>query len=166
MKTAAAVWFCTLAIAVAPAVAGCASDPLPLTTTTGADLGDPNQVIANAMATMFTWNPARDSSADIAFQRASVYMSGDLAAQSKTVAPPGPGSQWDQWRTSGAQIGAKVYFVADETPPNSDSEVHRVVVIVQSALTADNRLIDEIRHTAWVTANKSNNGWRVTGIQF
>ena len=73
---------------------------------------------------------------------------------------------WEQWRADGAEITAKVYFAADETPPNADDVVHRVVGIVQSATTQDNRLIDEIRHTAWVVANKSNDGWRVTSIQF
>ena len=67
---------------------------------------------------------------------------------------PGSGSQWEQWRAGGATIAAQAYFVADETPPNSDDQMHRVVVIVQSALNADGRLIDEIRHTAWVTAEQ------------
>jgi Peptidase family M23 len=82
------------------------------------------------------------------------------------MSAPGPGSQWDQWRADGAMITAKMYFLADETPPNSDDVAHRVVVVVQSATTSDNRLIDEIRHTAWVTANKADNRWRVTNIRF
>jgi hypothetical protein len=145
---------------------GCASDPLPVADTTNLDLSDPDQVIANALTTMFTWNPAKEESPDVAYRRAAGYMTGDLASQAEHMTTPGPGSQWDQWRSDGASVTAKVYFLADETPPNSDDVVHRVAVVVQSAATSDNRLIDEIRHTAWVTADKSNNGWRVTSIEF
>ena len=165
MKPGVAAAVCAVMVGVVPA-AGCASDPLPVASTTNIDLSDPEQVIANALATMFTWNPAGDASPDAAYRRASIYLSGDLAQQADKAAKPGPGSRWEQWRADGAEITAKVYFAADETPPNADDVVHRVVAIVQSATTQDNRLIDEIRHTAWVVANKSNNGWRVTSIQF
>jgi hypothetical protein len=156
---------CAVMVSIIP-VAGCASDPLPVASTTDIDLSDPDQVIANALTTMFTWNPKRDASPDTAYKRAAIYLSGDLAKQADRASTPGPGSQWEQWRAERASIIAKVYFVADEAPPNADDVVHRVVVIVQSATTEDNRLIDEIRHTAWVVSNKSSNGWRVTSIQF
>lgn len=146
--------------------AGCASDPLPVTSSTNVDLSDPNQVIANAVQTMFTWNPTRDASPNAAFQRAAIYLSDDLAKQADNAPEPRPGSQWEQWRIDDATIAAQAYFVADETPPNSDAQLHRVVVILQSAMTPDHRLIDEIRHTAWVTANNSSDGWRVTSIEF
>jgi hypothetical protein len=146
---------------------GCASDPLlPVASSTKVDLSDPDQVIANAMQTMFTWIPTRDASPNAAYQRAAIYLSDDLAKQADNAAEPRPGSQWEQWRVDGDTIAAQAYFVADETPPNSADEMHRVVVIVQSAMTADRRLIDEIRHTAWVTAKHSNDGWRVTSIEF
>jgi hypothetical protein len=147
--------------------AGCASDPLPpAERPTKVDLSDPDEVIANALQTMFTWKPTRDASPDDAYQRAAIYLSGDLANQADNTPGPRPGSQWEQWRAGGATIDAQAYFVADETPPNSDDQMHRVVVIIQSALTADRRLIDEIRHTAWVTADNSDDGWRVTSIEF
>jgi len=165
MKPRLAAALCAVTVGLLP-VAGCASDALPLTNTTNVDLSDPDQVIANAMETMFTWNPTRDASPDTAYQRAAIYMSADLGKQADQGTTPGGGSQWEQWRADGAEITAKVYFVADETPPDSDDLVHRVVVVVQSATTQDHRLIDEIRHTAWVQAAKSNNGWRVTSIQF
>jgi hypothetical protein len=145
---------------------GCASDPMPVASSTQVDTSDPDQVIANALETMFTWDPTKEDSTDVAYQRAAIYLSGDLGGQTGDSAAPGEGSQWQQWRAAGATIAAKAYFVADETPPNSDTEMHRVVVVVQSATTADRRLVDEIRHTAWVTAKKSDNGWRVTNIKF
>lgn len=145
--------------------AGCASDPLP-TPTTAADLHNPDQVIVTAMETMFTWNTASDPSPAAAYKRAAMYLTGDLAKQADKAPQPGPGSQWEQWRANSATIAAQAYLMADETPPNSGDEVHRVVVIIQSATTADHRLIDEIRHTAWVIAKRSNDGWRVNDIQF
>ena len=154
------------AIVVGGPVTGCASDPLPGATAGSVDLGDPDVVIANALTTMFTWSPASDASPEAAYRRAAPYLSGDLAKQGEQMTVPGPGSQWQQWRSAGAEVTAKVYFLADETPPNSDEVAHRVIVVVQSAATGDNRLIDEIRHTAWVTANKSDNSWRVTTIKF
>ena len=74
-----------------------------------------------------------DASPDAAYQRAAIYLSGDLAKQADNAPKPRPGSQWEQWRADGATIAAQAYFVADETPPNSDDQMHRVVVIVQSA---------------------------------
>jgi hypothetical protein len=158
---------CAVAIAVASGLgAGCASDPLPVASSTNVDLSNPDQVIANALETMFTWNPTKEASSDVAYKRAAIYLSGDLAKQGGNSPPPGPGSQWELWRAAGASVTAKAYFVSDEAPPNTDTEVHRVVVVVQSATTPDGRLLTEIRHTAWVTVAKSNNGWRVTNIKF
>jgi hypothetical protein len=147
-------------------ISGCASDPLPVASTINVDLSNPDQVIANALQTMFTWNPTKEDSSEAAYRRATIYLAGDLAKQADGTPSPGPGSQWALWRAAGANVTAKVYFVADETPPNTDTEVHRVVVVVQSATTPDGRLVSEIRHTAWVTAGKANNGWRVTSIKF
>lgn len=165
MKTLISVLVCLAIVVIAP-ITGCASDPLPVGESTNVDLSDPDDVITNAMATMFTWNPTREESPDSAYRQAAIYLSGDLVGQSDQSTDPGPGSQWQQWRADGAAITAKVYLLADETPPNTDDVMHRVVAIVQTAATEDNRLIDEIRHTAWVVANKSNNGWRITSIQF
>jgi hypothetical protein len=145
--------------------AGCTSDPLPLPVAASTDISDPDKVIALALVTMFTWNPTGDASPSTAYERAAIYLTNDLAKQIG-AAEPGPGSQWEQWRTNQATIAAKAYVVADETPPNSDDQMHRVVVIVQSATTADHRLIDEIKYTAWVVATRSNAGWRVASIQF
>ena len=165
MKRRIAAAFSAVMLGLIP-VAGCASDPLPEASSTNVDLSDPDQVIANALQTMFNWKPTIDASPNAAYQRAAIYLSGDLAKQADNAPEPRRGSQWEQWRADGATIAAQAYFVADETPPNSDDQVHRVVVIVQSALTADGSLIDEIRYTAWVTASKSNDGWRVTSIEF
>lgn len=168
MKTAVAqlIRLTLVGLATVMLCTSCASDPLPVADTTNLDLSDPDQVIADALTAMFTWNPADEESPDVAYRRAAVYLTGDLAGQADQMTTPGPGSQWDQWRSEGASIRAKVYFVADETPPDSDDVAHRVAVVIQSATTPDNRLIDEIRHTVWVTANKSANGWRITSIDF
>jgi hypothetical protein len=164
MRTVVSLVVCLVIVVMVP-VTGCRSDPVPVSTAADADLSNPNTVIANALTTMFTWDPTKDASPDVAYQRAAVYMSGDLAGQGGQSAP-GPGSQWKQWAADGAAITAKVYFLGDETPPNSDTLMHRVVVVAQTVATSDNRLIDQIRHTAWVTATKTNNEWRVTSIQF
>lgn len=158
---------CAVALALASGLsAGCASDPLPVASTTNVDLSNPDQVIANALETMFTWNPTKENSSDAAYKRSTIYLSGELAKQGGDSPPPGPGSQWELWRAAGASVAAKTYFVSDETPPNTDTEVHRVVVVVQSATTPDGKLVAEIRHTAWVTVAKSNDAWRVTSIKF
>jgi hypothetical protein len=156
---------CAAMLGLVPA-AGCASDPVPTASSATIDLSDPDQVIANAVQTMFTWDPGRDDSPNAAYQRAAIYLSDDLAQQADDTAEPRPGSQWEQWRLDGATVAAQAYFVSDETPPNSNQEMHRVVVVVQSAMTSDRRLIDEIRRTAWVTATHSGDGWRVTSIEF
>jgi hypothetical protein len=164
MRTVVSLFVWLVIMVVAP-VTGCASDPVPIPTAAHADLSNPDTVIAEALTTMFTWDPTKDASPDVSYQRAAVYLSDDLAGQGGQSSP-GPGSQWKQWAADGAAITAKVYVLADETPPNSDDVMHRVVVVAQTVATSDNRLIDEIRHTAWVTVTKSGNDWRVTGIQF
>ncbi|MEE6168372.1 MULTISPECIES: hypothetical protein [unclassified Mycolicibacterium] len=164
MRTVVSLVVCLVIVVMVP-VTGCRSDAVPNNTAADADLSNPDTVITNALTTMFTWDPTKDASPDVAYQRAAVYMSGDLAGQGGQSAP-GPGSQWKQWAADGAAITAKVYFLGDETPPNSDTLMHRVVVVAQTVATSDNRLIDQIRHTAWVTATKTNNDWRVTSIQF
>lgn len=164
MRTVVSLVVCLVIVVMVP-VTGCRSDAVPISTAAEADLSNPDTVITNALTTMFTWDPTKDASPDVAYQRAAAYMSSDLAGQGGQSAP-GPGSQWKQWAADGAAVTAKVFFLGDETPPNSDTLMHRVVVVAQTVATSDNRLIDQIRHTAWVTATKTNNEWRVTSIQF
>lgn len=146
--------------------AGCTSDRRPPSWDSNVDRSNPDAVIATALETMFTWKPAEEQSSSVAYKRAGIYLSNELASQGDDVPPPGDDSQWSQWRAEGVSVAAKAYFVADETPPDSDSEIHRVVVVIQSATTQDNRLVDEIRHTVWVTAKKYDDGWLVTSIKF
>ncbi|MBX7432784.1 hypothetical protein JDV09_11805 [Mycobacterium sp. Y57] len=155
-----------VAVAITVVAAGCGSDPVPDSTPAGVDRSDPDQVISTALETMFTWAPAQDASPNDALERASGLLTSDLAEQAGGAPEPGPGSQWEQWRADGAVVEATAYFVADETPPNSADRAHRVVVIVQSATTPDHRLINETRHTAWVVADRSDGGWRVSSIDF
>ena len=100
MKPCVAAAVCAVMVGLIPA-AGCASDPLPVASTTNIDLSDPEQVIANALATMFTWNPISDASPDAAYRRASIYLSGDLAQQADKAAKPAlqlfPGSRVEVW---------------------------------------------------------------------
>lgn len=158
------------AIALALNVTGCASDPVVRTTqntnvNAEVDLGDPDEVIRDGLETMFTWIPAEDDSPSDAYQRASDYLSPELAGEAGTVGVPGPGTNWDSWRSANAMIEASAFLLADETPPNSPTERHRVAVVVQNA-TVNGSLIDEIQRTAWVTAGVTDGAWRITKMQF
>lgn len=158
------------AVMMALNVTGCASDPVVRTTqntnvNAEVDLGDPDEVIRDGLETMFTWIPAEDDSPADAYERASDYLSQELADQVGTVPVPGPGTNWDTWRTSNAMIEASAFLLADETPPNSSTERHRVAVVVQNA-TVNGSLIDEIQRTAYVTAGLTDGAWRITKMQF
>lgn len=130
-----------------------------------ANLSDPDTVIRDALETMFTWAPAEEDSPAAAYARAGVYLSDALAGEASTVTVPGPGTQWQEWRANNAIVEATAYLLADETPTNSADQRHRVAVVVQSA-TVNGSLIDEIRRTAWVVADRSDSNWRVTSMQF
>ena len=87
MKRRIAAAVCAVMLGLIPA-AGCASDPLPEASSTNVDLSDPDQVIANALQTMFNWKPTIDASPNAAYQRAAIYLSGDLAKQADNAPEP------------------------------------------------------------------------------
>ena len=51
MRTLVALLVCVAVVVIGP-ITGCASDPLPVASTRDVDLGDPDEVIANALTTM------------------------------------------------------------------------------------------------------------------
>jgi hypothetical protein len=156
----------TVAVAVLAVVMGCAPAQ---GITASVDQNDPAAVITKVIETMFSWQPGKDTSPADAFTRAKPLLSAPLAAQQPDLAGPQAGSQWHDWAYARATIAANAVIVADEHPPDTPDKVFRVVAIKQAIggpkVGAGDATGNEINSTAWVTAVRTSQGWRVDSIQ-
>lgn len=125
---------------------------------------DPTELILHAMETMFEWRPLSDASTADAFARATPYLAADLAGQTRS-GPDEGGAQWQKWAAAGATAQVEAVIASDEHPPDTDASVKRVVLIAVTIVTPDGRPLDTFDFTAWVSAGKTSQGWRVDEIE-
>ena len=125
---------------------------------------DPTELIVHAMEVMFEWRPGSDASTADAFARANPYLSADLAAQTRS-GPDEGGAQWQKWADAKANAQVEAVIASDEHPPDTADSVQRVVLIAVTIVTPDGRPLDTYDFTAWVSAGKTPQGWRVDEIE-
>lgn len=125
-------------------------------------------VARQALSVAFTWYPATDQSPNDGFVRARQWLTDRLAAQ---VAIPvtterGPGVQWGQWATANAKVVADVMIGCSGCPPDTDTLIHRVATIHQTAITDDNAVPVTPDATVWVTFTKTGGKWLIDTIRY
>ena len=148
-------------ITVAPVPPPTAATPAP-----GAAAAE--EAARQALAVAFTWYPATDQSPNDGFIRARQWLTDSLASQ---VAVPvtterGPGVQWGQWATANAKVVADVMIGCSGCPPDTDTLIHRVATIHQTAITDDNAVPVAPDTTVWVTLTKAGDSWLIDTIRY
>lgn len=131
-----------------------------------AEASDPAAIeaITGALQTMFSWNPATDTSSADAYVRAIPYLTDELAAQAGQRTERGPGRQWQDWAASGAAVDAEAYVVVAEHTKDTPDRIERTVMVVQTVRAPDQSVLESIETEAEVTATRTPQGWRVSAI--
>lgn len=123
----------------------------------------PDTVATNAMAIIFGWKPATDTSGWDALHRASDLLTGELAAAA--AAPPStsprPVPEWDSWARSGDVVSASTTVSAGRSTTLSGSTSSVPVDISQTVLHPDGAMTPYARMTATVDLVNVDGTWLV-----
>ena len=116
----------------------------------------------------FTWSPATDRSPSDAYARARPWFTEDFSARTIVDGGPerGPGIQWDQWASQGAKVVADVDLGCSGCPPDSDTVVHRVATISQTAIVGDQTEKVTPDTTVWITLTRDSERWLIDDIRY
>ncbi|WP_241032102.1 hypothetical protein [Rhodococcus pseudokoreensis] len=116
----------------------------------------------------FTWNPATDGSPSDAYARARPWFTEVFAARTIIDGGPerGPGIQWDQWASQGAKVVADVDLGCSGCPPDSETVVHRVATISQTAIVGEQTEEVTPDTTVWITLIRTIERWLIDDIRY
>lgn len=116
----------------------------------------------------FTWNPATDGSPSNAYARARPWFTEAFSARTIVDGGPerGPGIQWDQWASQGAEVVADVDLGCSGCPPDSETVVHRVATISQTAIVGDQTEKVAPDTTVWIRLTRNNERWLIDDVRY
>ncbi|MBX7432782.1 hypothetical protein JDV09_11795 [Mycobacterium sp. Y57] len=124
-------------------------------------------VIVDALATMFTWHPTTDSSTLDAYQRALPYLGPELQAGKDNRVERGNSVWWQEWMQAEAEVTADALLVAGEHPADEADRVERAVRLTQMVVDPTGNELDSIvMDIPRVVAEQTADGWRVVEISF
>ncbi|MFD8248122.1 hypothetical protein [Nocardia sp. NPDC059691] len=126
------------------------------------DTAGPAQAAEQALAAMFTWQPALDATPGAALSRARPWLTGELARASQR--PPATGvrelPQWAAWRRSGDIVTARVVAQAA-----SDCDRHHCAVtadVTQTVLHRDGATTPYQVMRVDAATEHTAEGWKVS----
>lgn len=124
--------------------------------------------VRQALSVAFTWYPATDRSPTDAYARAQNWFTESLAASLLVDAHTerGPGAQWGQWASDNAKIVADVNVGCSGCPPDTDTLIHRVASIHQTAITGHETTTVTPDTTVWITLTKDGDQWLLDNIRY
>ena len=145
------------------------TSPAPTTIDVTADLDTEvaENIARQALSVAFTWYPATDRSSTDGYMRARKWFT-DTLAQTLLVdthTERGPGAQWNQWASDNAKVVADVTLGCSGCPPDTDTLIHRVASIHQTAIT-ENETSTVPDTTVWVTLTKGGDQWLLDTIHY
>lgn len=145
-----------------------APPPRPPTSERSPDASAAEDIARQALTVAFTWYPSTDNSPSDGFMRARQWLTENLAAQ---IAVPvtterGPGVQWGQWAAKNTKVIADVTIGCSGCPPDTDTLIHRVATIEQTAVTGDDAVPVDPDTTVWVTLSKAGNSWLIDTVRY
>ncbi|MET3953808.1 hypothetical protein ABIE52_000674 [Rhodococcus sp. OAS809] len=121
-----------------------------------------------ALSVASTWYPATDRSPTDGYMRAREWFT-DTLAQTLLVdthTERGPGAQWSQWASDNAKVVADVTLGCSGCPPDTDTLIHRVASIHQTAITENETSTVTPDTTVWVTLTKGGEQWLLDTIHY
>ena len=132
------------------------------------DTNAAEDTVRQALSVAFTWYPATDRSPTDAYARAQNWFTESLAASLlvDVHTERGPGAQWGQWASDNAKIVADVNVGCSGCPPDTDTLIHRVASIHQTAITSHETTTVTPDTTVWITLTKHGGQWLLDTIRY
>jgi hypothetical protein len=157
-------------IAPAPPPLTISTSPAPTTIdiTEDPDTERAENTARQALSVAFTWYPATDRSPTDGYARAREWFT-DAMSQTLLVdthTERGPGAQWNQWASDNAKVVADVTLGCSGCPPDTDTLIHRVASIHQTAITENETSTVTTDTTVWVTLTKGGDQWLLDTIRY
>lgn len=142
------------------------SDPAPEPPNTESAAAE--DVARQALTVAFTWYPSTDATQNDAYGRARQWLTLGFAERMSTDASTerGPSVQWGQWSRQQAKIVADVRIGCSGCPDDTDSTIHRVATIEQTAITESGTDTVDPDTTVWVTLVRQDEGWLVDDVRY
>lgn len=153
--------------ASAPLTISTSPAPTTIDVTADPDTEVAENIARQALSVAFTWYPATDRSSTDGYMRARKWFT-DTLAQTLLVdthTERGPGAQWNQWASDNAKVVADVTLGCSGCPPDTDTLIHRVASIHQTAIT-ENETSTVPDTTVWVTLTKGGDQWLLDTIHY
>lgn len=129
---------------------------------------DAEEAARQGLTVAFTWYPATDTNQNDAFGRARNWLTGKLADRMLVDARTerGPGVQWDEWAQEQAKVIADVSVECSGCPEDTDTVVHRVATIKQTAVDGSNTDTVKPDTTVWVSVVREGDLWLIDDIRY
>ncbi|WP_238588784.1 hypothetical protein [Rhodococcus pyridinivorans] len=117
---------------------------------------------------VFTWYPATDHTQNDAYGRARHWLTEPLAQRMSVDARTerGPSVQWAHWAEQQAKIIADVSIECSGCPEDTDTIIHRVATIKQTAVSDSGTKTVEPDTTVWVTIVREDGRWLIDEIRY
>lgn len=154
--------------ASAPPTISTSPAPTTIDVTTDPDTEVAENIARQALSVAFTWYPATDRSSTDGYMRARKWFT-DTLAQTLLVdthTERGPGAQWNQWASDNAKVVADVTLGCSGCPPDTDTLIHRVASIHQTAITENETSTVTPDTTVWVALTKGGDQWLFDTIHY
>lgn len=159
-------------VASTPSIAATAD---PHTTTTDSPTAAPpaegytaEDAARQGLTVAFTWYPGTDATQNDAYGRARQWLTDKLSDQMSINAATerGPSVQWGQWSQQQAKVVADVSIACSGCPEDTDSVIHRVATIKQTAITDAGTDTVEPDTTVWVTLVRHDERWLIDEVRY
>ncbi|UZF48285.1 hypothetical protein [Rhodococcus rhodochrous] len=120
------------------------------------------------LTVVFTWYPATDHTQNDAYGRARDWLTDSLAQRMIVDARTerGPSVQWAHWAEQQAKVIADVSVECSGCPADTDTVVHRVATIKQTAVSDSDTDPVGPDTTVWVTIVRNGDRWLVDEIRY
>ncbi|MDV7246354.1 MULTISPECIES: hypothetical protein [Rhodococcus] len=126
------------------------------------------QAARQGLTVAFTWYPATDITQNDAYGRARNWLTAKLADRMLVDARTerGPGVQWDEWAQQQAKVIADVSIECSGCPEDTDTLVHRVATIKQTAISGNSTDSVKPDTTVWVILVREGDRWLIDDIRY
>ncbi|MFD6677285.1 hypothetical protein ACFWDA_23350 [Rhodococcus zopfii] len=130
--------------------------------------GAAEEAARQGLTVAFTWYPATDATQNDAYGRARTWLTSALADRMIVDASTerGPGVQWGEWAQQGARVIADVSIECSGCPEDTDTVVHRVATIKQTAVAGATTDTVKPDTTVWVTIVREGDRWLIDDIRY
>lgn len=132
---------------------------------------DPMWVMRAGLAESFAWDPKTDSGQFDAFRRAQTIWNGEYLKTNEvklTTLVPMSSKSWELWGEEGVTFAPRVNVLSDQHPPDTKTDVSRVVAIDMMKKRPGEKPVKDFSITGYVrvhnAADQRDPQWRLDNL--